>query len=240
MSTQDFIDSYVELLIVQYASKPKAKGEITAFATLLCKVFSVADEFTPRFDLDIARANELDLLGKIVGISRNVPEVVPKILFGFDEDPTSRTFADLSNPQVLSAPFFDVTEPEYDDLELNDQDYRFFMKAKIAVNATYDTMVSDTEPNAIVEQIGELFQGFAYVTDLFDMALLLQVSYQFDEIKLSLIQKLNLLPRPQGVQYHIIQIDLDNTFGFEGDITAKPFGDLDDPAVGGVFASIVS
>lgn len=240
MSSQDFIDSYVALLIVQYASKAKARGEITTFSTLLSKVFLVADEFKVRFDLDTARANELDLIGKIVGISRNVPDIVPKITFGFEGDPNSRTFADLSNPNVLSAPFFDQNEPEYDDLELNDHDYRFFIRAKIAVNATFDTMVSDDQPNSIVDQIGKLFEGFAYVTDLFDMSLLLQVSYQFDMIKLELIQKLNLLPRPQAVQYHIIQVDLDNTFGFEGDATAKPFGDLDDPAVGGVFASTVS
>ena len=240
MSNETFIENYADLLIVQYRAKPKATAEISLLASQYCKVFSMLDDFALKFDLDTAGGDQQDLLGKIVGISREVPNVVPKIFFGFENEPNTRGFADFANPGIIGAPFFDLTEPAYTALQLNDADYRFFMKAKIAINTTYQSMVSDIHPNAIVEQIGRLFQGFAFVIDNFTMTLVLQVSYEFDTLILSLVKKLQLLPRPQGVRYNIRQIEFDNTFAFLGYPDGKGFGDVNNPTVGGLFASIVT
>ena len=133
MNIEDFILFYVGLLIAQYSDKPDAREEINFMATYFSKIFIFFEDFAARFDLDFAVANELDIIGKVVGLSRSVPSVIPKVFFGFAGTPNTLGYADLENPEQPSAPFFDLREDPYTDLQLNDTDYRFFLKAKILI-----------------------------------------------------------------------------------------------------------
>jgi len=121
----NFESEYVNLLIKQYWEKPKAAAEIGMKAGAWRKTFEWIDSFSEEFDLDSATGDRLDIIGRIVGIKRIVPFVVPKIAFGFDENPNSRGFDDLFSPLNDRAPFQDKFERAYTDLQLDDTAYRF-------------------------------------------------------------------------------------------------------------------
>ena len=235
---QPFIDQYVNLLIKQYWEKEKAKGHITAIETEYSKVFDWFTQFQHEFDLDNAVGNRLDIIGKIVGISRIVPFGTAKILFGFDGDSTARGMADLFNDATTSAPFASLFSPNYTDTQLDDNLFRTFIKAKIAKNVVHAVMVSDGTNVSIQDSIQTLFDGNAAVYDNRNMTLTLQVGFNFDEYLLSLIIKADLLPRPQGVDYKIVTGADINSFGFSDDPNALGFGDLFDSTIGGSFATL--
>ena len=72
MNTTDLILYYVDLLIMQYNSLPKARGMVSAFVTE-----AVADQISIQvgqaFDLNTAVGVQLDMIGAFRGARRAVP-----------------------------------------------------------------------------------------------------------------------------------------------------------------------
>ncbi len=230
--------SYKNLLIKQYFDKPNARAEIDILDKSFTELYNLFLSFDKEYDLDFARGQQLDKLGKIVGISRIVPKSLPKIYFGFDENPNALGFSDKFNPTVKSAPFFDKESELFTATELNDNDFRFFIKAKVALNYCSAVMASD-DRISMQEVIQKAFNEQAYIVDNKDMTLTLFISPLFDLDKLELVKVLNLLPKPQAVRYDIIiQADAGLTFGFTDNPNSKGFADRFDPFYGGgVFAN---
>jgi hypothetical protein len=236
-----FESDYVNLLIKQYWEKPKANAEIAFKAGVWRKTFEWIDSFSEEFDLDNATSDRLDIIGRIVGIKRIVPFVVPKIAFGFDENPNARGFDDKFSPLADRASFQDKFERTYTDLQFDDSAYRFFIRARIAKNVG-GPYLADDQGLAIQEVVSALFDGLAYVIDKKDMTLNLYVSPQFNLDQLRAIIRLDLLPKPQGVRYGVIvQAGPGETFGFADNVNSLPFADKFDLTnqPGGRFANKV-
>ena len=236
-----FESDYVNLLIKQYWEKPKANAEIEFKAGVWRKTFEWIDSFSEEFDLDNATGDRLDIIGRIVGIKRIVPFVVPKIAFGFDENVNARGFDDKFSPLADRAPFQDKFERAYTSLQLDDTAYRFFIRARIAKNVG-GPYLADDQGLAIQEVVSALFDGLAYAIDKKDMTLNLYVSTQFNLDQLRAIIRLDLLPKPQGVRYGVIvQAGPGETFGFSDNVNALPFADKFDLTnqPGGRFANNV-
>jgi len=233
-----FIKEYLDLLIIQYNDKPKAKADIEAIAGQFGRVFDFYNSFFTAFDLDQAEGAQLDIIGKIVGLPRSVPFVLAKNRFGFDGDSSARSMADLFDESVDSAPFYDFYEAEYTSLQLDDYDYRFFIRAKISKNIVTAYMVSDDRVS-LQDIIGYVFGNDSYLIDNQDMSMALYVGLGIDEQRLILISQLGLMPRPQGVNYYIIAQGGFDAFGFQDDPNALGFGEFTDPSVGGVMSNIV-
>ena len=234
----DFEDSYINLLIKQYWQQEKAPAEIRLQAGTWQNTVDWLRSFIDEFDLDHATGDRLDIIGRIVGINRIIPFVVPKIAFGFEENDNSRSFDDKFNPLADRAPFQDKFERRYTSLQLNDNDYRFFIKAKIAKNIGSPYM-ADERGLSIQEVMATLFDGKAYALDLQNMTLRLYVSPLYNLDKLRAIIKLDLLPKPHGVDWEIIiQAAPGETFGFADNPDSQPFANKFDLATepGGRFA----
>ena len=235
---QEFIKEYLDLLIIQYSDSIKAVSETTLKASSYSKIFSFYNSFFDAFDVDHAVGDQLDIIGKIVGIKRNVPFVLEKIRFGFEGDDSARGMADIFDASVESAVFFDIFEGIYTSQQLEDEDFKLFIKAKIVSNVASAYMVSD-DRLGINEVIQSLMQG-AYVVDNNDMSLLLFVPSSIDDERIRLIEELDLLPKPQGVRYRLIRFfEEPGSFGFEDDSFALGFGDAFDPSIGGTFAEFI-
>jgi hypothetical protein len=200
---------YLDLIILQYSDKPKARATIEALLKDKLLTAEQVLEFNNAFDLDQA----VGILGRIIGLSRTVPDVVPKIYFGFDDNTNSRTFN--------SAPMLDSTQSIYTDLELNDSDYRKFLKAKISKNFSSNTLSSD-EKVSTNEALNFLFDGQAYAIDNKNMTMTVLVEDTFDTEGLSSINALDLVPRPATVDISYKTIG-DNTFGFADNPNASTF-----------------
>lgn len=226
---------YTNLLIKQYWEKPKAKAEIELKASTWDKTRAFLASLDDAFDLDLAVGAQLDVLGRIVGIPREVPDVIAKTYFGFTINPDSLGFADKFNALRIGGPFFDKFSNQYTALQLNDNDYRFFIRVKVALNWA-SAYVSSDERISIQDVILAAFNGRAYVIDNLDMTLTLYVSPTISLERLRLIRKLNLLPKPQGVRYDVvIQAEPGVTFGFGSNPNSVGFADKFDSGREGGF-----
>jgi hypothetical protein len=232
-----FASAYIDLLIKQYWEQPNARAEIGAAADRWEPIRDLMASFPAAFDVDIATGDQLDIIGRIVGMPREVPYAVPKVAFGFADNPNGRRFDDKFISIAGSAPFQDRFAPTYTALTLDDHDYRLFIRATIARNNGSAYLISDTR-TSIQETVAALFEGQAYVLDRRDMSLALYISPVFELDRLRVILGLGLLPKPQGVRYDVVmQAAPGETFGFADNPNALGFADRFDAAqVGGRFA----
>lgn len=191
---------YSDLLIKQYHDQPNAKAEVDLVGGLYEQVASFINSIPVAYDIDNAQGNQQDVLGKILGLPRIVPFVLPKVRFGFEGVDAARAFGSVFNTQVdaLSAPFASLFEQQYSDVQLDDGDYAIFLRARILTNVSSGFMVSD-EFTSIQDVVQEIFGGEAYIVDNQNMTLTLFIDEAYDPDRLLLIQRLGLIPKPQGV-----------------------------------------
>lgn len=232
----DIINRYTLMLIKQYWEKPKAKAEIKA---MLAQWQIIADFIRnpDNFDLDSVTGYRLDVIGRIVGLPRSVPEVLAKVFFGFMGHLNSAGFGSKSNAGYSGAPFFSKFAPAYGPYQLGDNEYRRFLRVKIARNAASATIASEDRVS-LQDVIQAAFNGRAYVTDRQDMTLALNVSPQVAVDELRLIVRLGLLPKPAGVRYeYFYQVTPGMTFGFSRNPDARGFASKFNTAYQGGFFS---
>jgi hypothetical protein len=69
MTTEEIIKYYVDLLIIQYKSKPKARAHIE---TIIKNIIAdqIYTQVRDAYDLETATGKQLDILGKYIGLSR--------------------------------------------------------------------------------------------------------------------------------------------------------------------------
>lgn len=231
-----FSTYYTDLLIKQYWEKPKAKAHIELIVCQFEKVYNLFNDFQNQYDIDKAQGSQLDTIGKIVGLSRIVPYGLPKVFFGFSNNTLSKGFASKFDNTRQSAPFKSKFGASYSDLELNDYDYRFFLKVKIAKNNASAFLISD-DMVSLQDVIMTAFENRAYVVDHYDMSMTLYVSPSFSIDRLDLILKMNLLPKPMGVRYNIVLAEPLKNFGFSNNANSRGFASkFDSTRKGGYFA----
>lgn len=229
-----FESEYRNLLIKQYWDKPKARAEIELQASTWERAFDWLASFIDEFDLDRATGERLDIIGRIVGQPRLIPYALARVFFGFADNPDAGTFGDKFELAINAAPLRDKRERPYTTFELNDNQYRLFLYAKIAKN------ISNSQLPDINHATQTLFDGGAYVVDKYDMRLVLCVAPSYDEEILIAILRSDLLPKPAGVRYEIVgNCAPGQTFGFADNPNALPFAnkfDLENEP-GGLFAT---
>ncbi len=212
---EEFVRYYTNLLIIQYYNKPKAKAEIEALVSIIAENNILNLALQEAFDINIAVGNQLDILGRIIGLNRVTPFIIPKVQFGFEGTDTSASFG--------LAPFADATQNNLTSLELTDGDYRFFLRAKIIKNITSNTILSD-DRIGINEALDFLFNGQAIMIDNRDMTQTLQISETVDLSLLRNAIRLQVIPKAAGVGLNIVVVP-ELYFGFSIDEDAQTFGE---------------
>ena len=139
-------------------------------------------------------------------------------------------------PEYTAGKFFDKFYTGTIPGVLTDDEYRFYIKAKIAVNSASGYMVSDNYIS-IQSVIQYLFDGYAIVFDDMVMSLTLEVEDSVPRGRVFLARDLNLLPRPQGVEYNAIALASYDYFGWDDDPNADGWGTWSDASIGGIFAT---
>jgi hypothetical protein len=233
-----FESEYQSLLIKQYWEKPKASAEIELQASTWNRIFEWLQSFGVEFDLDTASGDRLDIIGRILGLGRVVDAVIDKVYFGFFSDPNAATMGDrFLGPLESAAPFADRFQQNYTALQLNDNDYRLFLKIRAAKNYSSGFMISG-EKIGIQDVINTAFNGRAYIIDNQDMTLSLYLGVGFDLNKFRAIESAGLLPKPQGVRINLVERAAPlETFGFSDNPNAQGFADKFNPSdIGGTFS----
>lgn len=209
-----FTESYENLLILQYSDLPKASETIKALSSKYSDLFDVMRQFEKEFDIDTAVGVQLDTLGKIVGVSRIIPAILPKIYFGFADTPNTGTFS--------KAPMFRTFDATFTDTQLNDSDYRFFLKAKITKNVVSAKMID--KDLSIQDAIAFMFGIDSYVNDNQDMTMTIYIDENYPTQILTFLVALDLIPSPQAVRIKYAIIVSSKTFGFNNNPNAVGFG----------------
>lgn len=102
--------------------------------------------------IDTAVGKQLDIIGDIVGQPRVLLDIDSLPFFGFFGNPLSQSFGDSGRPEI-GGYWWDARQPRTKNQELNDDQYRVFIKAKILKNRTRGT------PEDIIEFIKYVFNA---------------------------------------------------------------------------------
>lgn len=152
--TQDIEDVknyYADLLILQYRNKPKARETIKIGADIYLGdgvIFQLQDIL----DIDTAEGAQLDIIGKILDCPRVVQGIYnDMIFFQFYDGPDSVGFSTVGNPQ--GGNFRTIQNYNQSEYSLPDDDYRFLLKFKSAVN------VMRGSERGIDDALWNVFQG---------------------------------------------------------------------------------
>lgn len=198
-------------LIWQYHDKPKALGTIKALYASTDETFQTVISITDLLSINKATGYALDLVGRRVGISRILNQAIAKEYFGFVDSDTSLAFG-------LGA-FYRYGDSLSKTVKLSDDDFRFFIKAKILKNYQTGTIEN------IVDSVQLLTGVNGNVVDNLDMTMNVIVNAQaLNTLTLYAIKNLDILVRPVGVLYQFLVLVSDEPFGFYSDNTAFGFG----------------
>lgn len=191
-------------IIWQYRTKPKALGTIKAIYKETDLTFQNTIQIADILNIDTATGYALDLVGRHVGVSRVLPTAIAKEYFGWLEDDSALSFG--------IGEFYRYGDALSASVVLNDNDYRFFIRAKITKNYQNGTIEN------IVKSIQFVVGNNSNVIDIQNMTMNIIVnSDNLNSLTLYAISKMDILVRPVGVMYEYTVLVNDKPFGFAHD-----------------------
>jgi len=195
MTNQELAEYYSNLLIIQYRDKPKAVALVNAIMETVIPyetMIAVRDGYSPH----TAVGNQLDLLGKYIGVSRVITGTTfDRIYFGYEEyGVTGSDFVGYTQygDEPTEAQFRTYKEGTQSLYTLTDDEYRVILLLKIIQNST------DNTTGEIDDIVTQLFGSTVLFNDRQNMT----ISYIFDDTQERLVtiaQSQDLLPRPMAV-----------------------------------------
>ncbi|OTQ75628.1 DUF2612 domain-containing protein [Gilliamella sp. N-G2] len=191
-------------IIWQYRTKPKSLGTIRAIYKETDLTFQNTIQIADILNIDTATGYALDLVGRHVGVSRVLPTAIAKEYFGWLEDDSALSFG--------IGEFYRYGDALSASVVLNDNDYRFFIRAKITKNYQTGTIEN------IVKSIQFVVGNHSNVIDTQNMTMNIIVnSDKLNSLTLYAITKMDILVRPIGVMYEYTVLVNDKPFGFAHD-----------------------
>ncbi|MNO26511.1 hypothetical protein D3C76_163650 [compost metagenome] len=203
------VEEYLAYIINEHADKPKFVDTISKTVAPLVDIKNTLDLIRgDDFDLDFAIGNQLDIIGIWVGIGRTIRTPLSGIYFSFD-------IVGLGFDQgVWKGPF----DPDTGLTVLNDESYRFLLRAKIGANNWDGTMETS---KAILDAVFRPTETgtYASIRDNQDMSMTFSVSGAIPSaLNLALITGGYINLKPSTVRIDaIIVTSIDDTplFGFD-------------------------
>lgn len=208
------ISYYVNLLIIQYHNKPKAKATIDLLASIM-EASGILFDIQNGYSVDTAVGKQLDIVGKYVGVDRFYTEINLVDFFAvveYDEvDPdaeekygfcTYATYEDFQFNGTLNYQSFLSTTNQ-----LNDDDYRTIIRLKILINNM------NYSHAAINDGIYQIFGNDIIPSSNGDMLMYYLVTGNLTPVISAALAK-GLLPHPMGVGVLLITGATEPFFGF--------------------------
>lgn len=202
--------SYEKLLIWQYKTKPKAYGTAKMLSDTFNQSWEGITSLPYALSVDDAEGVNLDLVGKHVGQSRILSDFHAKELFGFQNAENALGFN--------VGTWYRAQDSLKNDVRLNDIDYRFLIKCRIAKNYQLGTI------DDVSSMLAFVFGSQSVAYDNFDMSISVLIeSTKLTAFKRYVIKKMDILPRPVGVNINFYLAMPANAFGFHGAPNALGF-----------------
>ena len=135
---QDVKNYYADLLILQYRGKQKARETVKTGVDIYMGD-NVLFQLQDILDIDTAEGAQLDIIGKILDCPRIVQGIYSDLkYFQFHIDENSLGFSTIGDP--VDAVFRTIRNYNQSQYSLPDDDYRFLLKFKSAVNVMKASM----------------------------------------------------------------------------------------------------
>lgn len=204
VNKEEWMQQYLNLLIIQYYNKPKAREEIYRKIERYYDIYKSIIDFYSAYDVDSAVGLQLDHIGRIVGVARNIAESEPNTFFGYNNAPYTTGYSD--------APYRTINDRLYSSRQLNDTEYRYIIKAKIAFNNVSCFLYNSEDRLSLQDAYSIIFNNRVAVIDTQLMSIDILLSNDVSYREILLVQKTGLLPRPAGVRIRNIMRITDNSF----------------------------
>ena len=193
-----------DFLIWQYRGKPKARQTVGLLLAETKKSVESVIGLSTLLNVQQATGYGLDLIGKHVGLNRIMKSLIPKDYFGFLGVEGALGF----NTGV----FYRYGDSLKSASVLDDDDFRFFIKAKIIKN------YQSPDIEGITHSIRNLLGEHAYVIDNYNMTMNIVIPANYlTPFRLYAIKHLDILVRPIGVNYKYLVITDAHPFGWASD-----------------------
>lgn len=190
------IDGYLARITSEHNKRPRFMATVAASVSPFAKIQEVLLSLPQAFDVDVAIGDQLDAVGRWVGIGRTLNEPITGVYLEWDGD------EDVGWDSGVWKGEFD---PDDGLLTLPDDSYRLLIKAKIAANHWDGTIPG---AYAVWESV---FEGSSLIIeDLQDMTMTIGVSgVALSTLDTKLLQDGYLVVKPAGVRirdYAIIPV----------------------------------
>lgn len=177
--------------------------------------------------LDTATGAQLDIIGEIVGQPRELVEADLFSYFGFQGALNAASFGEIGS--TVGGMFYNLGDNLGGSINLNDEQYRMFIRAKIFKNSFTST------PEDFITAINQIFQttstyisvdGGGHAVVFFGRELT-----SFERVLINYIfsgeqYPVRLIPKTIGVSLEFGTFRAGEYFGFQGAPGAKGFGGL--------------
>lgn len=205
------MENVEQTIISQYANS----ATIVQLIRNMNEYIDPATDFQNFYDfvwnVDTAQFWGLDILGRIVNVSRQL-KIPPAIVnLGFNEGLNYQPFG--------QAPFY-AGPPASNVYLLGDDAYRKLILMKALLN------ISNSTAPATNQLLQNLFagRGRCYVADTGGMQMRFVFEFLLLPYELAILTQSNAVPRPAAVLAQVLQIDLPTTFGFKEGSFYQTFG----------------
>lgn len=205
MTTQEFIDAYKALLILQYSSLPNALGTIDAFIASLVQN-QIISQFRDAWNIDTAVGVQLDMLATYRGLSRTVFGVTPGNYWSLVE------YSDASPGSYFGWAEYNDPDPDWNTEQYNDivgVSYKLSdsqLRRLIELKAQFDS--SPITLRDLDNILYAFFTVYANVVDNEDMTMIYQhqlIDPDVDQL-FQIAALAGIFPHPAGVAVSVVEI----------------------------------
>ncbi len=205
----------ISRLAVQFRESTNLKGYIEALIEEGDELELVFHQLLLERGIDTAIGAQLDNIGEIVGQSRSIIDGAFVPYFGFEGQPNGNGFN--------TEPFWNGTDSLVTSGNLNDDDYRLYLKAKIVTNHSSGLHEDFVRVFKILfgEDTGVISE------DIPNAKAKIYIIHEFtEEEKLLIISsgKNKILPKPAGVGIEYFEFPSGSPFAFASNPLATGFG----------------
>lgn len=222
--TIEHANKAIERLATQFKESTNLIAYIRTLLAESDTLESVIQSIITERALDTAVGKQLDIIGEIVGQSREVVDATAFSYFGFVGPVQSNPFGTLGNP-TIGGRFIAVGEPITGFRELNDEEYRFYIRAKIIKNNTLSTPEDIIFQMTFVLGVTETQPQPAVVLAEGNAAYTVSIGIPVSQNILTLLRTESLIAKTAGVSFNYqTYFDANDFFGFSGVPNAGGFG----------------
>lgn len=224
----------VSRVATQYRDSVKLIAYIRALLYEADTLEQVFRDLLERRWIDTATGVNLDILGSIVGQTREFIDAEIFEYFGFADNPIAQSFGSVDDPG-LGGRFISIGESTLGIRLLSDGEYRTFIRARIVRNATSST------PEEIISQLRYLFDSpLVLIREGVEASYEISIGRLLSLNEKSIISQTDIVPKTAGVNAsYVTEFDGGDFFSFKGVPGSDGFGSVNNSELGGKFGQLI-